>query len=163
MVFEMPNTISQTWLDYCEDFFMRFFKNKGVELLNLKGAGAYGKHGEETKAKMRLQRIGLNKGKKHSEIARKNMSLGRMGEKNHNFGKPKSAETKLKMSAAKLGKKWATESKLKLSSTKKLTMLGPNNHFYGKKHSPDSIEKMKLAHRNTWKIKKTKLQNALEV
>ena len=57
-------------------------------------------HSEETKRK-----IGeANKGKTISEATRRKMSTSTMGEKNHNYGKPKTEETKRKLSEANKGK-----------------------------------------------------------
>lgn len=38
----------QKWLDYWEQFFINYFRSEGYELMNIKEAGAYGKHNPET-------------------------------------------------------------------------------------------------------------------
>ena len=48
---------------------------------------------------------------RHSELSRKRMSLSKMGEKNHNYGKPRSKKAKAAISKSKRGEK---------------------HHFYGK-------------------------------
>ena len=57
-------------------------------------------HSEETKRKMGE----ANKGKTISEEARRKMSTSTMGEKNHNYRKPKTEEIKRKLSEANKGK-----------------------------------------------------------
>jgi len=56
-----------------------------------------------------------------------------------NKGIPFSEETKKKMSEAKKGKKLSEEHKKKLSEIRQ----GENNSFYGKKHTPETIAKIK--------------------
>ena len=51
------------------------------------------------------------------------------GEKNPNYGKPLSEETKEKLRQSHLGKKVSEETRLKLSEHNK----GEKNYFYGKK------------------------------
>lgn len=82
---------------------------------------------EETRKKMSLAHIGnpSNTGKKLSEETRQKLSIARKGNKNM-LGKKLSEETRKKMSEAQKGEK---------------------NHFYGKKHTPETIEKMKAARR----------------
>ncbi|HDZ37886.1 MAG TPA: hypothetical protein ENH62_06325 [Marinobacter sp.] len=58
---------------------------------------------------------GSTLGYKHSEEAKKKMSIARMGEKNHNYGKKPSAECRKKISIAKTGKKLSEEHKKKVS------------------------------------------------
>jgi group I intron endonuclease len=51
--------------------------------------------------------------------------------------KKHSEETKTKISNSNKGRKLSSEHKRKLSNTKKLTTLGENNTFYGKKHTAE--------------------------
>lgn len=60
-----------------------------------------------------------------SDHARKNISEGHKGEKNHMFGKKRTHEEKEKMSANRKGK-----------------CVGEDNPFYGKTHSAETIEKI---------------------
>lgn len=69
-------------------------------------------------------------GKTHTPEARKIISLANKGKVGPNKGKPLSEVTKKKLSDN--GKKW----------------IGDLNPFYGKKHSAESIEKMKLSHKD---------------
>ena len=91
---------------------------------------------EETKKKMsdNRQKYGVwNKGKKMSDDVKKQMSermVGRFsGEKHPFYGKPRSEETKRKLSEAHKGKKLSEETKKKMS----LNNVGEKNHAFGKK------------------------------
>ncbi len=85
----------------------------------------------EEKYKIRDVRGNLNPmwGKTHTPEARKIISLANRGKVGPNLGKPLSEETKKKLS--EIGKTW----------------VGPLNPFFGKKHTEESIEKMKLSHK----------------
>ncbi len=68
--------------------------------------------------------------KKHCDESREKMRLSKLGEKNHNFGKPRSDDTKQKISEAKsgenhhfYGKDFTYEHKLNLSKSHKTTNL----------------------------------------
>lgn len=80
---------------------------------------------------------GLNvpfKGKKHSEETKQKIRGLRLGKKT-------SLKTRLKMSESHKAENLSRETRKKLSTALK----GKNNPMYGKKHSKDSIEKMKQA------------------
>lgn len=62
------------------------------------------------------------------------------------LGKKTSEETKNKIRNIRLGSKMSKESSLK----KSLSMKGSNNHFFGKKHSKETIDKIKF--KNSQKI-----------
>jgi group I intron endonuclease len=64
----------------------------------------------------------------HSEQSRVRMRDAKLGEKNHNFGKPRSDEFKAKLSAAKSGEK---------------------HHFFGKKLSDEHKLALATAHRKS--------------
>jgi len=49
VLLELDENITQDYLDYCEQFFMDYYREEGYDLMNLKGAGSYGKDTEETK------------------------------------------------------------------------------------------------------------------
>jgi group I intron endonuclease len=72
------------------------------------GGGSGGKWSEESKQRM----IKSHLGKPKSVETKQKMSDGRRGEKNHNFGKPKSEETREKQSEAKLGEKNSTSTRV---------------------------------------------------
>jgi hypothetical protein len=73
------------------------------------------------------------KGQKHTEETKKQIS-------NSHKGKTFSTETLEKMRLAKLGKKLSDETKRKMSENRK----GEKNGFYGKKHSQETIDKIKV-------------------
>jgi|TARA_B110000285_G_scaffold211647_1_gene254500 hypothetical protein len=76
----------------------------------------------------------MNIGRKHTPEAKKKMSEVRKGV-------PKSEETKIRMSVAFKGRKYppqTEEHKQKNSEANR----GEKNHFYGKKHSEESLKKM---------------------
>lgn len=74
------------------------------------------------------------------------MSIAHLGNPS-NTGKKPSAETRKKMSEAHkgntvmLGRKLSDETRRKMSEAQK----GAKNHFYGKHHTPETIEKIKAA------------------
>jgi len=77
------------------------------------------KRSAETVAKIRESNIG----QKRSEEAKMKMSLAQMGEKNHNYGKSKSEEIKVKIGASRKGKPGRAQSdeiKAKISATMKV-------------------------------------------
>lgn len=69
-------------------------------------------------------------GKKHTEDAKRRMSINSSGEKNPMFGVKRSAESRRKMSESSTGKKHTADTKKKLSILKS----GVNNPNYGKKY-----------------------------
>lgn len=75
-------------------------------------------------------RIGGSHGSLHCEASREKMRQSKLGEKNHNFGKPRSDETKKKISQAKAGE---------------------NHHFFGKTFTPEHKAKCAKAHRKNAK------------
>ena len=77
-----------------------------------------------------------------SEI-REKLSNAHKGEKNPNFGKPRSEETKRKISAAKKGK---------------YNHKGENNGFYGRKHSEETKQKISDAMKGKTFSEETKLK-----
>ena len=89
---------------------------------------------QEKKMSDNRQKYGVwNKGKKMSDDVKKQMSermVGRFsGEKHPLYGKPRSEETKRKLSEAHKGKKLSEETKKKMS----LNNVGEKNHAFGKK------------------------------
>jgi hypothetical protein len=130
-------------------------------LCNLSDGGEGGFNpSEETRAKISAK----NTGRKASEEVRRKMSAARSGEKHPGFGKKRSPEiiarvseslkgrrlsaehvaklhspeVRTKISASKLGKKLSQEHRAKLSAK----FSGEKNHFFGKKHSQKTIEKL---------------------
>jgi group I intron endonuclease len=64
----------------------------------------------------------------HSDLSRERMRVAKLGDKNHNFGKPRSDECKKAISEAKSGEK---------------------HHFYGKKFTDDHKLKLAKSHRKS--------------
>ena len=69
------------------------------------------------------------KGKKHTAAARHSMSINSSGDKNPNYGKPMSNESKAKLSKTMTGRKATDETRAKLSRAN----TGENNPNFGKK------------------------------
>ena len=74
----------------------------------------------------------------HSEKTKIKMSEARKGEKNYNYGKTFSEETRRKLSDAQKGRTHSEETKIKMSEAKK----GENHYLYGKTHSEETKIKM---------------------
>lgn len=98
----------------------------------------------------------VNKGVPIPEEVRAKVSLALSGENNPNYGKPRSEETKSKISKAHIGMKVSEETKEKLrkaklgtkhseESKKKIreALTGSKNPFYGKHHTEETIELIK--------------------
>ena len=89
-----------------------------------------------------------NAGVVASKETRQKMSIAHLGNPS-NTGKKLSEETRRKLSEAHkgnkvmLGRKLSEETRKKMSESQK----GAKNHFYGKKHTPETIEKIKAARR----------------
>lgn len=115
VVHDLPKDVSQEVLDRYEQLYMDLHKDCGVTLLNLKGAGRGGKHGEKT----------IEKYKNGGRVGEKNALFGRKLTDEHKkkLCKPRpslkgrifSDETKAKMSASRFGMKMSDESKKKMS------------------------------------------------
>lgn len=89
-----------------------------------------------------------NAGVVASKETRKKMSIAHLGNPS-NTGKKLSAETRRKLSEAHKGNKVMLGRKLSAETRKKMSeaQKGSKNHFYGKKHTPETIEKIKAARR----------------
>lgn len=77
--------------------------------------------------------------KHHTEEARKKISERQRGCKNNNFGRPRSKETRKKISEANKGKEQSEESRRKISEAGK-----------GRKASEETKRKMSKAHKELW-------------
>lgn len=120
------------------------YRRRGVRLVNISNGGE-GTSGWIPSQETR-QRIG--EANKHTPKA--------SGEKHGMFGKKHTAESLAKMVASQnkrdhtnhpmRGKRHTEESKAKMSQSLKGTKIGKDNPFYGKTHSPEVLEKMRLAH-----------------
>lgn len=131
---ELPSDCDKNTLDTYEQFYMDTYREAGFIMLNLKMAGAGGKHTQETKEKIskaltgikrqpmseaqKEYRRNLYKGRKLSESTRSKMSASRKGMKQ----KPVTEEARYKMRLARIGKPsprkgipTSLETKLKIS------------------------------------------------
>jgi group I intron endonuclease len=77
VIHELPIDVSQDVLDTYEIFYINQYKDCGIELMNVKEGGGYGKHNQETKDKIRQN----NLGKKQSEETKKKRSNSLKGKK----------------------------------------------------------------------------------
>lgn len=89
-----------------------------------------------------------NAGVSASEETRRKMSISHLGNPS-NTGKKLSEETRRKLSEAHKGNKVMLGRKLSAETRKKMSeaQKGTKNHFYGKHHTPETIEKIKAARR----------------
>ena len=91
----------------------------------------FGKHhSEEAKSKIRNARKGI----RHSEATKEKI-------RNAALGKKHTEQAKINMSEAQKGKLKSKEHKIKMSTARR----GVGNPMFGKKHSPETIVKMKVA------------------
>jgi hypothetical protein len=71
---------------------------------NIRSGGSKGKHCEESKERMRQSKLGeknFNYGKPRTDECKKNISIAKSGENHHFYGKSLSDDHKLKLSAKK--------------------------------------------------------------
>lgn len=102
---------------------------------------------ERVKLLHREKKVGMY-GKKHSEETRKKMSESSKGKsKPWLIGKNVSEETRDKIRRNNLGKTLSEETRKKISENHH-DISGKNNPMYGKKHSPETIEKLKEKAKN---------------
>lgn len=96
---------------------------------------------ERVKQLHKEKKVGMY-GKKHSEETKKKMSVASKGN-THCLGRTLSQETKQKIREKHLGKVLSEETKKKISENH-YDISGKNNPMYGKKHSEESKNKMRL-------------------
>lgn len=102
---------------------------------------------ERVKLLHKEKRVGMY-GKKHSEETKKKMSASSKGKpKNWLIGRNISEETKEKLRQINLGKTLSEETRKKISENHH-DISGKNNPMYGKKHSPETIGKLKERAKN---------------
>lgn len=125
-------------LNWYEQFFMDYYRSEGIELLNLKDAGAHGRFSEESKTKMSKSHTG----KIMSEEHRKKLSEA---------GKKRKAtpETRARMRIAQAGKTISEEQKALLKSyaqnPSNETRVKMRMNQLGKKQSAETILKRSIA------------------
>ena len=95
---------------------------------------------ERVKLLHKEKKVGMY-GKKHSEETKKRMSASSKGNKNC-LGRTLSEESKQKIREKHLGKIVSEETKKKISQNH-YDISGENNPMYGKKHSVETIEKIR--------------------
>ena len=109
---------------------------------------------EEAKRKASEKLSGENHpmfGKKHSEASRLKMSQSARGRVAHNKGVPITDEVRAKVSAARkaqnlkprLGQAPTQEVRDQIAQSLKGVMAGSKNPFYGKKHTPETLAKIR--------------------
>lgn len=131
-------------LNDAEDFWIQYLRSIGCRLTNLRRGGLNGTHSEETKRKI---------GEKSRLIPREVRSAAMKGK---NIG-PRPQWVREKLSLVRKGLKLSEEAKE--SRRKKYDRrgqgnpmygrrrFGEENPFFGKKHSPETIEKIKATKR----------------
>lgn len=114
IIHELPIDIDQGTMDIYEILYIELYKTCNVQLMNIRGGGSRGKHTEETKSKIRKKRAeqifseeSLQKRSNSLKGRKRDPELMRYIHQK-NTGKPKSEETKKKISEA-LKKKWNTK------------------------------------------------------
>lgn len=95
---------------------------------------------ERVKQLHKNQKIGMY-GKTHTEETKQKMSESLKGNQNC-LGRVLSEETKSKISSSHKGKKLSDSTKNKIKENH-YDVSGKNNPMYGKKHSPETIEKIR--------------------
>lgn len=88
---------------------------------------------------------GGNLGKIVHQSSRVMMREAKLGEKNFNFGKPRTEETKSKIALAHKGLTHTEETKALISLNKKGKQIGENNPFFNKTHTPETKAKLGTA------------------
>jgi group I intron endonuclease len=88
---------------------------------------------------------GGNFGKIIHPSSRLMMREAKLGEKNFNFGKPRTEEAKINIGLAHKGLTHTEETKARISSKKKGTQLGENNPFFNKTHTSEMKAKLGTA------------------
>lgn len=113
---------------YCEVSELTYYEQKCVDIFNPE----YNK---------RLICVDSNLGIKMPECFGKWQSEFRRGENHPSFGKPRSEETKKKISESNKGRKVSQETRNKISKS----LMGEKNFNYGKKFSEETIKRMSEA------------------
>lgn len=181
--FEIIHICSIKKLNYWERYYGKLFNvtDRAVGLNIRECGGSKGKHGEETKTKIgnanrgrvmsdeqKLKLSIAHKGKsttkgrkvkKKTKIKISNSLKGRFkGDKSPHYGKPRSKETKLKLSKAHSGKKLSKSHRENMSKAQKNMDLDVKKNMIekrrkkmiGMKHSDDSKIKISNARKKYW-------------
>lgn len=109
IVHELPYDVSAETLVAYEQLYMDLYRACGVELLNLKEAGSRGKVSEETRQRMKVSKVGINKGSKHTFEHRRKNSEAKKGDKCYMYGIESSKHPQAKrIIDTSTGKKYGT-------------------------------------------------------
>ena len=153
-----------------EQYYIKQYNTKVPNGYNLTdgGDGAYGwiisdeDRKRRSKVMKRLhkeKKTGMH-GKTHSEDTKKKMSDVTKGKpKPWLIGKERSEETRKKISRGNIGKINSAETREKISQNHH-DISGKNNPMYGKKHSPETIEKLREKAKN--RLKRIWINNGVE-
>ena len=149
----------QYWINITECY----KKDKGYNLNPIVDSPLGCKRSDETKRRVSESKKGKKNpfyGKTHNNETKQMISelnsdsgnpmYGKRGKDSPNYGKSLTAEHKLKISESNRGKQLSEEHKRKLSQGK----LGINHPLYGKKHSAETIRKMREKAKQRWMLKK---------
>lgn len=120
-------------LDFWEEYWINEVGSLYPNGYNLMTGGSAPKHSEATKLKIRLQKLGdknPNFGKPKSDETKKRMSESQTG-KSHKRGWKHSQATRDKMSKAQQGRVVSLEARAKISRSKKGKYTGSDSHLFG--------------------------------
>lgn len=166
VIFLLGPAIDQPTLDQCEIFFMDFFRERGVRLLNLREGGSAGRHSEETKRKigekskghpptstsfkkgsvrLRTEEWKRNisvalTGKTISKATREKLRVLNSGSNHPKYGTRHSEETRRLIGLASKERVFSAEHRQKLSEAKR-----GNTHRLGKRHTEATKQRISLA------------------
>jgi group I intron endonuclease len=144
-----------------EIFYIQKYNTKVPNGYNLTdgGDGIFGweaneEHRQKCSERVKLlhkeKKVGMY-GKKHSKETKKKMSASSKGKpKRWLIGRNISEETREKLRQINLGRTLSEETRKKISKNHH-DISGKNNPMYGKKHSPETIEKLKERAKNRHK------------
>jgi hypothetical protein len=99
-------------------------------------------------------------GYKHTDEAKEVIGDAKRGEKNHNYGKSLSTDTRNRISQKKIGKTHTAETRNKMSESRS----GEKNHNYGKSLSTDTRNRISksLTGENGWWYGKTHKEDTID-
>ncbi len=101
MEIEILLVINNNFLDEYEIKFIDIFDTISPNGYNIRSGGSKGFHNIESRERMRQSKLGeknYNYGKPRTEETKRNISISKSGEKHHFFGKPLNQEHKQKLS-----------------------------------------------------------------
>ena len=90
------------------------------------------------------------KGRTFSESHRKHLSEGRMGTANPFYGHAHTEKRNQMMSKLLTGRVFSEESLKRMSEVRKGRFLGPDNHFFGRHHSPETKAQLSLIRKDLY-------------